>query len=318
MESGEYEVQSTECQVRMPAPPAPGSSPLVPSPSPGWARQFFLAAAGAVTAGAAKNLANTGTSANDSSLRSAVTGLARICLPARSGFGSCRGRASRLDCRDGRVAPPRGLDFVNQGAPGYIGPFRLLNVVHTGHASMIWQAYDDQQQRIVGVKTLLNNVEPDREQVKFLYREFVVGQRIKHPNIIEVYASEWDLKQPYFAMEWFSAPNMKQRLLQGGPKKVAPLIPKMIDQAAQALDYFHRSGWTHRDVKPDNFLVSDDGEVKMIDFAWPGASRVWAGGCRFDRRSKALEAIFRPNKSAAAPWTDGPISTAWHARSTSC
>ncbi len=156
---------------------------------------------------------------------------------------------------------------MNRGAPGYIGPFRLLNVVHTGHASMIWQAYDDQQQRIVGVKTLLNNVEPDREQVKFLYREFVVGQRIKHPNIIEVYASEWDLKQPYFAMEWFSAPNMKQRLLQGGPKNVAPLIPKMIDQAAQALDYFHRSGWTHRDVKPDNFLVSDDGEVKMIDFA---------------------------------------------------
>ena len=50
-------------------------------------------------------------------------------------------------------------------APGYIGPYRLLNVVHTGHASLIWQAYDDAQQRIVGVKTLLETDTTDREQV---------------------------------------------------------------------------------------------------------------------------------------------------------
>jgi eukaryotic-like serine/threonine-protein kinase len=156
---------------------------------------------------------------------------------------------------------------VTRGAPGYIGPYRLLNIVHTGHASVIWQAYDDQQQRLVGVKTLLNSNNPDREQVNFLHREYVVGQRMKHPHIIEVFPSEWDLKQPYVVMEWFSAPNMKQRLLQGGPKQVAPLIPKMIDQAAQGLEHFHRAGWIHRDIKPDNFLVSEDGEVKLIDFA---------------------------------------------------
>ena len=154
-----------------------------------------------------------------------------------------------------------------KGSPGYVGPYRLLNVVHTGHASVIWQAYDDSQQRMVGVKTLLEMDNPNREEVNLLHQEHQVGLKLKHPHVIEIFPSPWDPRLPFIAMEWFFAPNMKQRLLQGGPKRIAPLVPKMIDQAAQALAYFHQMGWVHRDIKPDNFLVTDEGEVKLIDFA---------------------------------------------------
>ena len=151
-------------------------------------------------------------------------------------------------------------------APGYIGPYRLLNVVHTGHASVIWQAYDDANQRIVGVKTLLESDAKDREQLHYLRWEYAVGQKLHHPHIIEIYPSPRDTAQTYFAMEWFSSPNLKQRFNQSA-EKLAPLIPKIIDQACQALCYFHAADWVHRDIKPDNFLVTDDGEVKLIDFA---------------------------------------------------
>ena len=151
------------------------------------------------------------------------------------------------------------------GATGFLGPYHLLNVVHTGHASLIWQAYDDANKRIVGIKTLRTGGE-DREQLQFLRQEYLVGRNLKHPRIIEMYAFDWYHGQPYLAMEWFAAPNMKQRLQQGWDT-LAPLISKIIEGSAEALSHFHRMGWVHRDIKPDNFLVTDDGDVKLIDFA---------------------------------------------------
>ena len=159
-----------------------------------------------------------------------------------------------------------------RGTPGYIGPYRLLNVVHTGHGCVLWQAYDDAKQRIVGIKTLRDDFRKDREQIGYLRCEYKVGRKVAHPRIIGVYAFDSDRGTPYLAIEWFAAPNMKQRILQG-LDKVGPLTATIVAQAAEALGYFNRMGWVHRDIKPDNFLVADDGSVKLIDFALARRSR---------------------------------------------
>ena len=150
--------------------------------------------------------------------------------------------------------------------PGYIGPYRLLNVVHTGQTSQIWQAYHDGEDRLFGIKTLLKEFWRDREQVGYLRWEYMVGHKLVHDRVVQIYNFDTDRGGPYISIEWFSAPNMKQMIHQG-VGKIAYLLPKIIEQAASGLSYFNGEGWVHRDVKPDNFLVAEDGQVKLIDFA---------------------------------------------------
>ena len=153
-----------------------------------------------------------------------------------------------------------------KATPSNIGPYRLLNIVHTGQNCHIWQAYDDVKQCIVGIKTLLDRFQQDREQIGLLRWEYLVGHTVRDPRIIEVYDFGIDRGTTYLSMEWLPSPNLKQRM-NAGLEKIYYFYPEIIEEAAQALGHFHKKGWVHRDIKPDNFLVTDDAKVKLIDFA---------------------------------------------------
>ncbi len=148
----------------------------------------------------------------------------------------------------------------------FIGPYRLLNIVKTGQTSQVWAVLSSHDQRRLALKMLLADYRKNREHVGFLKQEFFVGRALDHPQVIHVYEYGTDRGIPYLIMEYFPAPNMKDIIFQVR-EMVAYLMPKMVAQAAAGLAYFNDQGWVHRDIKPDNFLVNQDGEVKLIDFA---------------------------------------------------
>ncbi len=151
-------------------------------------------------------------------------------------------------------------------AQEYLGSYRLLNLVGTGRKCEVWDAMHDALGERRACKVILPQYANDKEQISLLRQEFTAAKEMDHKNVIRVFEFNVERHVPFLAMEYFPSVNLKQLLLQR-PEAIEPLMPKIVERAAMALGHVHDRGWVHRDIKPDNFLVNERGEVKLIDFA---------------------------------------------------
>jgi serine/threonine-protein kinase len=151
-------------------------------------------------------------------------------------------------------------------ARDFLGPYRLTRLIRLGSSCQVWEAIDDRDQKRYALKVLREDHRKNKTELAAMKHEFEVAQTLHHPRIIRVIEQRIEQGVPFIVLELFSELNCKQALRRG-PEALAYLMQRIIDQAGEGVSYMHSKGWIHRDLKPDNFLVSREGDVKLIDFS---------------------------------------------------
>jgi serine/threonine-protein kinase len=133
--------------------------------------------------------------------------------------------------------------------------------------STVVRAFDARLERDVAVKLLAEHLAEDSQFVARFRREALSAARLVHPNIVQVFDFGFDDRsgRHYIVMELVKGRSGAEILRDEKVLEVQPAL-SMIVQACRGLDYAHRNGVVHRDVKPGNLLRSEDGTVKLADF----------------------------------------------------
>lgn len=150
------------------------------------------------------------------------------------------------------------------------GRYRLERRLGSGGMSTVYLATDTLLEREVAVKVLAEHLSDDENFVARFRREALSAAKLVHPNIVQVYDTGLDSGQHYIVMEYVEGTSLAQ-LLRTEPTLDAERVVQLGVQACAALDYAHRHGIIHRDVKPGNLMLLDRGgdgppTVKLGDF----------------------------------------------------
>jgi formylglycine-generating enzyme required for sulfatase activity len=150
-----------------------------------------------------------------------------------------------------------------------IGPYRLLEELGRGAMGVVFRGFDPAIDRHVAIKIIQTSqfASPEeRSELKLRFaREGSAAGKLSHPNIVTIHqlGEEGDLQ--YLVLELVNGCSLEKTLAGGKPQDPETAV-SIIAQVADALDYAHREGIVHRDVKPANILIRPDGTAKITDF----------------------------------------------------
>ena len=144
------------------------------------------------------------------------------------------------------------------------GRYRLEDLLGRGGMAEVWSATDEVLHRRVAVKVLLERFGQDSAFVERFHQEAQNAAALNHPNVVRVYDTGEDDGLPFIVMELVEGRSLADVIRAGGLTEDRSL--EVVADVCAALGYAHEAGLVHRDVKPGNILLADDGEVKVTDF----------------------------------------------------
>jgi beta-lactam-binding protein with PASTA domain/tRNA A-37 threonylcarbamoyl transferase component Bud32 len=149
------------------------------------------------------------------------------------------------------------------------GRYELDGVVGRGGMAEVYRARDIRLDRIVAVKTLREDLARDQTFQARFRREAQSAASLNHPSIVAVYDTGEDMAGPthvpYIVMEYVDGRTLRE-LLRDDRRLLPERALEITDGVLRALDYSHRNGIVHRDIKPGNVMLTRSAEVKVMDF----------------------------------------------------
>jgi len=153
-----------------------------------------------------------------------------------------------------------------------LGPYTITGKIGRGGMGVVYRAHDSRLDRSVAIKMLPRNYVKDTQQRERLKREARASARLSHPGIATVYALEEYAGDLFIISEYVSGRTLREVLI--GPALPLDTVLQTALKIGRALESAHAQGIVHRDLKPENIMMTDNGDIKILDF---GLARIRDG-----------------------------------------
>lgn len=143
--------------------------------------------------------------------------------------------------------------------------YRILELIGEGGMALVYKAECTLLQRVVAIKILRSQFSADREFVERFRREAQAAASLSHPNVVNIFDVGQDGDIHYIVMEYIAGRNLKELIKAEAPLPLNQAL-RITLQISDALRHAHEHNIIHRDIKPHNILMTEEGMVKVTDF----------------------------------------------------
>ena len=156
------------------------------------------------------------------------------------------------------------MQLLSGKAAFFLGKYKLLNLLGVGGMGRVFLAEHTIMHRKVALKVISKEFSKNPEALKQFQAEARAIATLNHINIVQAYNFESEGDRFYIVMEYVDGQSLEKRVLKEGPLPINDVV-SYLRQSAKALRHAHQRNMIHCDIKPDNLLLNQDGQIKILD-----------------------------------------------------